>query len=703
MRTIRQSEAAECGLACLAMVATAHGAKVDLRGLRTRFGMSLRGATLKDLCGFAGALGLSTRALRLEPRDLGKLKLPAILHWDLNHFVVLKSTGRRLCVVDPARGERRLSADEVSRHFTGVALELTPTATFDPPVMRARTRLRDLWGRMTGWKRAALQLLVLSVMLQVAALAFPFFLQLAVDQAIGNADLDFLLLLALGFAGLHLVNAVTTGLRAWVVLSLGQTLSFQITGNVVHHLLRLPADFFERRHVGDIVSRIGSVNPIQSALTTSVVSSFIDALMLVATAVVIFVYAPNLAMVVILGTGAYLLLSLALYPAMRAREEEEIASRAIEQTHLFESIRASRTIKIFGQEAQRETDWRNLLTDVINARVRMGRLDIALSVGQAVIFGVQTILVVYFGARMVINGAGFSVGMLFAFMTYRQQFADRAIALVQHAIAFRMLSLHLDRLSDIVHAPREEMAAPAAQGSRAVSGALTLDAVSFRYGVTEPFILDQLRLDIRAGEFVGITGPSGAGKSTLLKIVLGLARPSSGQVRIDDAPMDIIGAAAWRQNIGVVSQDDLLLSGTIADNIAFFDAAADMARIEECARLAQVHSDIARMPMAYLSLVGDLGAALSGGQRQRILLARALYRQPRVLILDEGTANLDETAETAIADQIAAMNLTRIVVAHRPALLERADRVLRLHGGGLHECTFHGRPTALLDVVTSSE
>ena len=606
---------------------------------------------------------------RLEPENLPKLKLPAILHWDLNHFVVLKSAGRRLVVVDPARGERRITLAEAAKHFTGVALELTPTASFEPPVMRTRTRLQDLWGRMTGWRRAAMQLILLSAILQLAAIAFPFFLQLAVDQAISNVDMDFMLLLALGFAGLHIVNALTLGLRSWVILSLGQTMSFQIAGNVVRHLFRLPADYFEKRHIGDIVSRIGSVNPIQSALTNSVIESFIDAVMLLVTAVVIFVYSPVLATIVFLGTFFYLILSLALYPAIRAREEEEIAARATEQTYLLESIRASRTIKVFGREAERETGWRNLLTEVMNAGVRLGRLEIALTTAQTLIFGLQTVLIVYLGARMVINGAAFSVGMLFAFMTYRQQFADRAVSLVQHAIEFRLLGVHLDRLSDIVQAKREDIKAPEKYLSRQAEGGLQLEQVSFRYGDTEPLILEDLNLRIEPGEFVAVKGESGVGKSTLLKLILGLAAPTTGVMRVDGVPLHLFGVSRWRSNLGVVAQDDTLLSGTLADNISFFDPAIDMDRVFECARAASIHEDISRMPMGYLSLVGDMGSALSGGQRQRLLLARALYRRPRVLILDEGTANLDEEVERQIANRIAGMQITRIVVAHRPELL----------------------------------
>lgn len=683
---IRQAEAAECGLACLAMVARAHGAKVDLNGLRARFGVSLRGASLRSLMRMANEFGFGTRAVRLHDlQHLERLKLPAVLHWDLSHFVVLTQVKRRLTVLDPALGVRRMDLEEFSKHFTGVALELTPSAGFDPPDLRRRTGLSDLWSRITGWKRAALQLLVLSSVLQLAVLAFPFYLQLAIDEAVASFDLDVLLLLALGFGALQLINGVTEAARSWVILTLGQSLTFQMVGNLFRHLLRLPVDFFGKRHVGDIISRMASTEPIQKALTQSVVAALLDGALLVVTAIVIFVYSWRLSLVVLVAVALHVAISLLAFPLLRTREEEEIVARASEQTHLIESIRASTVIKLFGHETEREAAWRNKFADVINAGVRVGKVEILVAFSQNVLFGLQTILVVYLGARMVIEQQGFSVGMLFAFMSYRQQFADRVVGLVQRGIEFRMLGLHLERLSDIVQAEREHGLDQGGAVRTTLLGAVELERVSFRYAPGEPFVFEDLSLKVKPGEFVAVVGPSGGGKTTLLKVMLGLLAPTSGELRVDGRQLHQIGLEAWRTQTGVVSQDDQLLSGTIADNIAFFDPELDMDRVAACASAARVHEDIMRMPMNYLSLVGDMGTALSGGQRQRIILARALYREPKVLFLDEGTANLDEATEREIGDLIAALPITRIVVAHRPELVRRADRVVEMVGGQLHE------------------
>ncbi|GAB4195377.1 MAG: peptidase domain-containing ABC transporter [Wenzhouxiangellaceae bacterium] len=687
-RLVRQNEAAECGLACLAMVASAHGLQIDLASLRQRFPLAHTGATLRDVMSIADDMDFSSRALRLEPDGLADLKLPAILHWDLNHFVVLTRIRRTRRgpvaeILDPAHGEKRLSLDELSRHFTGIALELSPTQAFQPREARQRLRLSALWGRLVGLGPALGQLLVLSVLLQTLVLAAPFYLQLVVDEAVVRMDGELLLLLAIAFGALYLFRAVTEGLRSYLILNLGQQMSFQMAGNVVRHLLRLPTRFFELRHVGDLISRIGSIKPIQNLLTESVIAALIDSLMALTTAVLMLIYAWPLALVVLILTTLVVLFSVLVFPALRARQERVITSGASEQSHIMESLRAARAIKLFGGETQREGAWRNLYADVVNANIQYGRLEISITLVKNLLFGVQLVLVVYLGARAVMSN-DMTLGMLFAFLAYRQNFADRAEALVTKGLEFRMLGLHLERLADIVYTPQEAALSRQSGQHSEAKGAISLHQVTFRYSSNTPQVLNGVDLQVEAGEWVAIQGVSGGGKSTLLKLMLGLLQPSAGEIRIDDQPLSQYGVRHWRQQLGVVMQDDQLLSGSIADNIAFFDPETDHERVRQCAEAARIAADIQRMPMQYQSLIGEMGAALSGGQRQRLLLARALYRRPRALFLDEGTANLDMASEREIADVIAAMDITRIIVAHRPELIRRADRVYEMRDGRLH-------------------
>jgi ATP-binding cassette, subfamily B, bacterial CvaB/MchF/RaxB len=673
------AEAAECGLACLTMISRFHGHDVDLNALRQRFALSMSGATLRSLMGIADQLGFATRALRVELDSLDAVQLPAILHWDLNHYVVLKSLTAKTAVLhDPAFGIKKLTYSELSKHFTGVVLELSPAEGFAPITARQPMHLSMLWSRLRGSWPALLQVLALSVALQIAAFAAPFQLQLVVDEALAQSDPELLSVIAIGFGALIIIQAGIEALRGWALRVFGYLLSFQITGNLVRHLLRLPSDYFEKRHVGDIISRLGAVKPIQDAITQGVVGTVIDGGMACVAAFILFVYSPVLALIVIVGVLINLGASLALYPVMRQRMEEEILSRAKEHTHLIETVRAATTLKLMGREAARESAWRNLHAETTNCGIALGKLQLSLGLMQSIITGLQTVIVIYVAGRIILAAQGFSVGMLFSFLSFRQTFTDRANALVNQIMQFRFLRLHLDQLADIVTTPAEGTGH--APPLHAVTGRLRFKNVSFRYGVTDPLVLEDVDLDIAPGDFVALTGASGGGKTTLMKLLLGLNRPTDGTIEIEGHRATPELWRAWREHVGVVAQDDRLLSGTIADNIACFDSDLDMARVRAAAQAAQVDTDVMRMPMQYLTLVGDMGSTLSGGQRQRVLLARALYRQPKVLFLDEGTANLDEQNEELIADLIAEMPITRIVVAHRPALIKRAARVFVIGG-----------------------
>lgn len=675
---ILQTEVSECGLACLAMIANHHGHDVDLASLRARHLISMTGASLKEIISIAATLDLAARPLRLDMEHLGQLALPALIHWDLNHYVVIERvTATHAHIIDPGRGRRRLSRSQFSRHFTGIALEFTPRETFTPRSDRRPAKLSMLWSSLSGMKRAALQLLALSLVLQAIVLAFPFFLQVTVDAAIPGNDARLLLGLALGFAGLAVIRAVAESTRAYAILVYGNQLSAQMIGNVFRHLLALPVAYFERRHIGDLVSRMGSTQPIQEALTQSVVGVVIDGLMAAIMLSVMFIYSPTLALVVLGTTAVIVIATLLIYPYLRQAQEESIHARAIESTHVIESIRASTALKLFGREAAREAQWSNLYTDFVNANVSYGKWLIGRDFTRTLMTGLQLVAVVWLGASYVMDDA-FSLGMLFAFLAYRQSFSDAVNQLVDKGVEFRLLGLHLDRLSDIAHSAPEMLDATSITSPAPLKGRITLENVSFRYSPLDPWILRNFSLDIPAGEMVTLTGLSGGGKTTLLKLVMGLYAPTEGRILIDGAPLSQMGMRDWRARIGVVMQDDILLSGTISDNISFFDPEADMQRVARAAHAARVHEAIMAIPMNYLAPVGNMGSVLSGGQRQRVLLARALYHAPSVLFLDEGTANLDRETEAHIVATIAGMDVTRIIVAHRPAFLEASDRIVTI-------------------------
>ncbi len=674
--TVLQTEATECGIACLVMIARYHGHDIDLNALRKTASVSLKGANLKQVMATAATLHLSSRPLRVELDQLEKVQAPAILHWDLNHFVVLKKVANgKVHFIDPGRGLRVMALEKVSDHFSGVVLELTPAADFNILQNRLRPRLRDLWSRLVGMKRAVLQTLTLSVILQMVALAAPFYLQLVVDRAVGPKDTSLLFALLLGFSGLVAIRALSEAVRGWAILVYGNQISFQMVGNIFRHLIRLPTSWFEKRHVGDIISRIASARPIQEALTESVVAIVLDGFMAVFTLVIMFIYAPLLAWVVLVLTALFVLATLLIYPSLRRTEEEAIITKAIENTHVIESIRAATTVKLFGREAAREAAWRNLFADTINANTAHGKWLVLQKFFETLLMGGQIVITVYLGAKLIIGDADvFSIGMLFAFLGYQQHFTESIKKLLSEGIKVSLLSLHLDRLADIVYT-KTEIIETASPRVKLESGAISVKNISFRYSDNDPYVFKDFNLEIPAGKMMTITGVSGGGKTTLMKLLLGLYTPNAGVIEVDGKPLSEIGMSAWRTQIGVVMQDDQLLSGTIADNISFFDPQIDMQKVYRAAIAAQIHDEIAAIPMHYLSMVGDMGSVLSGGQKQRVLLARALYHDPAILFLDEGTANLDAKTEEKIAEILANMDITRIIIAHRQQLINRADTV----------------------------
>ena len=677
---ILQTEAAECGLACLAMVAAHHGLYSDLPTLRQRFSVSLKGTTLADLVRLGGQLQLNARALRAEMEHLPELAMPCVLHWDLNHFVVLKEVSRGVAVIhDPARGVRRLPLAEVSKHFTGVVLELTPQADFRPHTARQSVTLRQLLGRVTGLRRSLVQIFTLALALEAFMLLAPFFMQWVVDSVLVGLDRDLLVTLGLGFGLLVLITVVTGAIRSWAVLHLSTTLNLQWLANVFAHLMRLPVSWFEKRHTGDVMSRFGAVQKIQQTLTTSFIEAMLDGVLVVVTLAMMFVYSGTLTAIALASVVLYAGLRWLLFRPLREATEESIIFEAKRASHFMESLRGVQSIKLFNRQEDRQARFMNLVVDAMNANIATRKLDLTFSVGHKLVFGLERIAMVWVGALLVMDHR-FSVGMLFAFIAYKEQFAQRVSALIDKVVDVKMLKLEGERLADIVLTEPEQQPEYAAR-TQELPASLELRNIHFAYAETEADVVRGLSLSIEPGESVAIVGPSGCGKTTLLKLMLGVHAPQSGEIRVGGQPLGKVGLRAWRDMIGTVMQDDQLFAGSITDNISFFDPTADLAWVAECARIAAVQSDIEAMPMGFNTLIGDMGGSLSGGQRQRILLARALYKRPKILFLDEATSALDIDREREVNQAIKQLALTRVIVAHRPETIASASRVIVMNDG----------------------
>jgi ATP-binding cassette, subfamily B, bacterial CvaB/MchF/RaxB len=692
--SLLQTEAAECGLASLAMVVAFHGYRTDLASLRAKYAISLKGATLTELMRIATTLGLQTRPVRLDLQEMQELKTPCILHWNLNHFVVLKKATRTgIEIHDPARGKRTLKYAEVSEQFTGVALELMPGMDFKKKEDKQSLKLSGLFGKVVGLKRSLVQVFILAAALEAFGLVAPFFSQWIIDDALISGDIDLLTVLVIGGLLMALTRMGVGLIRSWVVMHLTTNLSMQWFSNVFAHLLKLPMAWFEKRHLGDVVSRFGAITAIQSALTGGVIGAVLDGIMTVITLAMMFVYSAQLSMMVIAAVALYAAIRIARYGALRDASAEQIVLGAKQQSHFMESVRGVQALKLFNREEDRRQRYLSMAVDTTNNSLSIQKQNLAFSTVNGILVALENALVLYLGAKLVMSNA-FSVGMLIAFMSYKDQFVGRISSLIDQAIAFKMLGLQAERLADIVLTPPEDaenVASHDARGTQHTVADETLTPcievrnVSFRYAQGEAWVLRNVNVHIHAGESVAIAGPSGCGKTTLLKIMLGQLQPEEGEVLIGGIPLKQLGLKTYREHIGVVMQDDQLFAGSFAENISFFDPHQDQQRIEAASQLAAIHDDVMRMPMGYNTLVGDMGTTLSGGQKQRVILARALYKKPRLLFLDEATSHLDTGTESLVNQAVKGLSMTRITIAHRPQTLQMAERLVILGGGRVQE------------------
>ena len=674
---ILQSEAPECGIACLAMIASFHGHRTDLSAMRLRLAPSLKGVTLKHVAQIAETMRLTARGVQVPLESLDKLRLPAVLHWDLNHFVVLTEvSGRKITVHDPARGKRVLLREEASRHFTGVAMEFTPSASFQKKDERERIRSWQMLGVASSFKGTIAQIVLLSFALEVFALAMPFFLQLTVDRVLVGRDRDLLTVLGVAFAALIVIQVAVTAVRAWVGVYLSTNINLRLLTNLFNHMLRLPLGWFEKRNVGDIVGKFRSVDAIQKTLSTTFVETAVDGVMVVLTVLVMLYYSVGLTAIVLGAALLYGFLRWVFFYPQRYATDEQLAHEARSGTHFIETLRGMMAIKLNLREAERRSAYQNLVVDQTNAGVRVQNVGILQRGSNALIFGLENVAVIWLAALLVMDGK-FTVGMLYAFLGFKMLFLTRVINLIDKWNDFRMLDLHAERIADVALA-EPESSKPSMPGEMA-TGPLSIEArdLAFAYG-PEGFVFRGVNLDIKPGETVAIVGPSGSGKTTLVKVLLGLLPPTEGQVRVNGRNLADWDVAQYRSRVGAVMQDDQLFVGTIEDNISFFDTEHDPARVRECARIAMIDEEIMAMPMQFNTIVGSLGTALSGGQKQRVLLARALYRLPKILFLDEAFDQIDVALERRISSAISERGIALVLVSHRPETIASSVRKIEM-------------------------
>lgn len=676
---VAQSQNAECGYACLAMILGYYEHSIALSHIRNEHGDITNGSTLVDLMRIANSYGLRSNPVKVELEDIKDLELPCILHWGMNHFVVLSKISRnKFLIHDPAVGEENISIDKLSNKFTGIALELAPSISFEKKNKVASISFESFWSQIFGLKSSFFNILLLSITLQIVLLISPYFIQLVIDEATISGDINFLNSLLFIFVLLLLFEVMITAVRGLSIIKLSSLLNAQLGANVFNHLIRLPISFFSQRNVGDVISRFGSVNQINKILSDGLIESIVDGFMIILIFCMMVLYSWELSLIVLIALSLYVIFRVVVFKPFRKLSEKELASQADETSFFIESIRGIQTIRTFNAESIRESAWHSRYAATINCSIKLGYWRLSFQSVNRFLFGLENIVVIYLSAFQIINNS-FTVGMLFAFMAYKNQFFRRAEELVEKFIDFKMLGLQFERLSDIVLNEKDHSLIDNKPRKIEVRGSVRVDRIGFNYTNSSQPIFSNLSFEVTQGEFVSIVGPSGIGKSTLLKLLVGLYKPTQGEIFVDEIPISEINYGNFREQVACIMQDDSLLSGSVIENITFFCANYEMEDVIMCAKQAFIHDEIIRLPMGYHTLIGDMGSSFSGGQKQRLILARALYKNPRILFMDEATSHLDSHLEISINESLKRMNITRISIAHREETINSADRIIDLN------------------------
>jgi ATP-binding cassette subfamily B protein RaxB len=674
-----QMESSECGLACLAMVAVYFGQKIGMEELRAKFEVSARGTSLADIATMADQIGLNARCVELLSDELSCLRLPAVLHWRGNHWVVLKKTGTKgLLLNDPAQGERWVGWNEVKVCFSGCAVDFVPRANIERTPPQPKLQFATLLKSFPGLSMAVLQLMGMSIVLEIIALLTPYYTQMVMDHVLVNGDEDLLNLLAFCTAFLLLFQTLFTALRGWAGVVLSQNVGYQLYAHVIRHMFKLPVSFFVRRQVGDLVSRFDSLGQLAHSLTRTSIEITLDALISIGTVIMMFLYSPKLAWIGLSTFALMLLVKVLVFSSSRRIVSERTFLNARCQSHLIESIRGIHAVKMGQAELLRSQQWTSQTRLVMEKDVATERINLGSALVVTVTTGIAQIAVVYFSAQMILSNQ-LTIGMLFAFLAYQGNFAGRASAFADRVLWLRTMNVHFGRVSDIVFALPEPSSQSDLHISKPFASSARIDELGFRYSSVDPLVFNNLSLEVKPGEVVALIGPSGCGKTTLLCVLGGIFLPSEGRLYYDGEQVKAENTTVLRRRVSFVFQNDELFEGSIEENISFFSPQMDSERIRRCAELACISADITMLPQGYRTRLAEQGAGLSGGQRQRILIARALYLQPSLLVLDEATSHLDVFTERQILENLKGLEITIIMSAHRPDAIAMASRVFSLN------------------------
>jgi len=686
---VQQAEEMDCGAACLAMICKHYGIDMSLGKLRELANVTTQGATLESLARTGESLGFTTRGVQCTFDTLRSFDLPFIVHWEGYHYVVVYGVSSgQVWLADPAVGFRKLSVDEFERGWSGTCLSFTPGQ--DVATIGAS---RSPWVRFASYliphKKILLHLFMATFVIQVLGIVPPMIIQNILDGVIVHQNVNLLHLLIAGLIVSNLFTQLTATIRAALANFMVRKLDFTMMSQFFRHTLSLPYSFFAKRKTGDIFARFQENQTIRAFLTESTITTVLNLLMIFIYFTVMFLYNVKLTLLLITFVIPILGLTVLVTPKVKSYAREVFSTSTDAKSYLMEALGGAETIKGMGIERPVRLKWEKKYAKALEVQYRAQSFNIGVGLAGQLLSAATTIAILWAGADLVLTRE-LTIGQLIAFNALMGSVLAPLMGLVGLWSLLNDASVAMERLGDVLDLEPEQR--PEELASRVaipdLQGDIRLDGVYFRYGGNEtPYVLENISLDVKPGELVAIVGRSGSGKTTLAKLLVGFYPPTDGKLMVDGYDMSVIDKEYYRAQVGYVMQTNLLFSGTIAENIASGSDGPDRRRIEEVAKRADAHGFISKMPLGYEQVVGERGMGLSGGQIQRLCIARALYRDPRLLVFDEATSALDTQSESNILANMSDIlkGRTAVVIAHRLSTIMRADKILVLYEGKIVE------------------
>jgi ABC-type bacteriocin/lantibiotic exporter with double-glycine peptidase domain len=688
---LQQVSMVECGAACLAMLLSYHGRKTSISEIREQCGLGRDGLSALHIVKAARKYGMRVRAVSLKENDFRFVSLPAIIHWEFNHFMVVERWSTKFVeVVDPALGRRKISAEEFDDGFTGVVLMLEPGAHFKrenkPAKLSLRTYVRSYLQQATT---PVLQVIGASLLLQLLGLVVPLLAEVSIDQIIPLKMLSALDLFGLGMIMIVLAQLVTRLLRASVLIYVQSRVDLSMMLNFFEHLVSLPQRYFLQRSSGDLLARVESNGVIRDTISNQLFSTLLDGTFVIVYFIILVTQSLAFSITVAVIAGLQVILLLCTNKPVGELMSRELAAAGKSQGYITEALGGMKTLKAAGAEHRILDRWSNLFLEQMNISIRRNYLVSVIDTLMSTFNICAPLILLWIGTIQVING-GMEVGVMLALNALAGAVLTPVSSLVMTGKQLQLVRSHLERLADVVEAEPEQNLQVVSQPPR-LSGEIYLQGVEFQYDANSPLVLQDINVHIKPGQKVAIVGRTGSGKSTLGNLLLGLYLPTKGVIFYDGIPLHTLNYHEVRAQFGVVTQEASIFGGSVRENIALNYPDMPLELVIRAGQLAAIHEDIMKMPMEYETMVSEGGNALSGGQRQRLALARAISHSPAILLLDEATSSLDVLTERIVEQNIRRLPCTQIIIAHRLSTIRNADLIIVVDQGKIVERGTHGQ------------